>query len=75
VNTEDIQYHIKKAGLWPAICDYRVVTITKPGRPDVTGWSRTNLRSTDGFIRQSIGTTVDAAVLGAGAAYWRKVQS
>ena len=75
VNTEDIKYHIRKAGHWPSLCDYRVVTTTKLGRPDVIGWSATTLRSTDGFVRQSIGTTIDGnGYIGAGTAYWRKAQ-
>jgi hypothetical protein len=73
VNTEDIKYHIYKAGQFPSLCDYRVVATTKPGRPDVAGWSTTTLRSTEGFVRQSIGTTIDAnGHVRTGTAYWRK---
>jgi len=75
VNTEDIKYHIRKAGLWPSLCDYRIVVTTKSGAPAVSGWSGTKLRSTAGFVKQSIGTTIDAnGSLRAGAAYWRKAQ-
>jgi hypothetical protein len=73
VNTDDIKYHIKKAGLWPSMCEYRIVATTKLGRPDVQGWSKTTLRSTDGFIKQSIGTTIDGSGLSTGMGYWRKV--
>jgi hypothetical protein len=73
VNTEDIKYHICKAGKWPALCDYRIVLKNKPGRPEVSGWSSTAFRSTDGFVRQSIGTTIDGnGHISAGTAYWRK---
>jgi len=73
VNTEDIKYHIRKAGQWPSLCDYRVITSTKPGRPTVAGWSGTTFRSTDGFVRQSIGTTINGnGHISAGSAYWRK---
>ncbi len=72
VDTDAIKYHIRKAGLWPSNCEYRIVVTTKPGRPDVDGWSATTLRSTDGFIRQSIGTTIDGDGLRAGCGYWRK---
>jgi hypothetical protein len=73
VNTEDIKYHIRKAGQWPSLCDYRIITSTKPGRPTVSGWSSTTFRSTDGFVRQSIGTTIDGnGHISAGSAYWRK---
>lgn len=73
VNTEDIRYHILKAGKWPGHCDYRIVLTTKPGRPAVAGWSSTTFRSTEGFVRQSIGTTIDGnGHISAGSAYWRK---
>lgn len=68
-----IKYHIQKQGLWPSECNYRVVATTKLGRPDVPGWSRTSLRSTDGFVKQSIGTTIDGSGLSTGTGYWRKV--
>ncbi len=71
VNTDDIKYHILKAGQWPAACDYCIIVKCKPGRPNVEGWSTTNFRSTDGFVRQSLGTTIDANGLKSGAAYWR----
>lgn len=74
VNTDDIKYHIRKAGQWPSTCDYCVIASTKPGRPDVSGWSKTSYRSTEGFVRQSIGTTIDGNGLGAGTAYWRRAQ-
>jgi hypothetical protein len=73
VNTEDIKYHIRKAGQWPSLCDYRIITSTKPGRPSVSGWSSTTFRSTEGFVRQGIGTTIDGnGHISAGTAYWRK---
>lgn len=73
VNTEDIKYHIRKAGQWPSACDYRVILTTKPGRPNVEGWSGATFRSTDGFVRQSLGTTIDGNGIKTGTAYWRKV--
>ena len=72
VDTDDIRYHIQKSGLWPSECDYRIVACTKPGRPSVLGWSNTTLRSTDGFTRQSMGTTIDGNGLRAAGSYWRK---
>lgn len=73
VDTDDIRYHIQKAGVWPSTCAYRVVATTKPYRPDVPGWSRTTFRSTGGFVKQSIGTTIDGSGLSVGTGYWRKV--
>lgn len=72
VDTDAIRYAIRKAGLWPSECDYRLVAVTKPGRPDVEGWSRATLRSTDGFVRHSIGTTIGATGAGTSTAYWRR---
>lgn len=73
VDTDAIKYHIIKAGQWPSTCDYRIVVTTKPGQPDVAGWSGTTLRSTNGFVKQSIGTTLDGGGLSTGTGYWRKV--
>jgi hypothetical protein len=72
VDTDQIRYFILKQGLAPSAADYRVVVDNKPGRPDGAGWQSTTCRSTDGFVRQSIGTTMDANGLAAGATYYRK---
>ena len=74
VNTDEIRYAIQKAGQWPSACDYRIVLTTKPGRPSVEGWGTATLRSTDGFVRQSLGTTIDGNGLKSGTAYWRAVK-
>ena len=73
VDTDAIKYHIIKAGVWPSTCEYRIVVTNKPGRPDVAGWGPATLRSTDGFVKQSIGTTIDGSGLSTGTGYWRKV--
>ncbi len=73
VDTEDIRYHIQKAGVWPAQANYRIVASTKAERPDVDGWSKTSLRSTEGFVKQSIGTTINGSGLNSGTGYWRRV--
>lgn len=72
IDPDIIKYHIIKQGVIPSNCSYRIVTTTKPNRPDVEGWKRTKLRSTDGFVRQSIGTTIDGSGLSTGTGYWRK---
>ncbi|HWV46397.1 MAG TPA: hypothetical protein VN039_10345, partial [Nitrospira sp.] len=59
-------------GLPSSQAEYRLVTHSKTGRPDVTGWSPTTLRSTDGMVRQSLGSTVQHQGLGGNASYWRK---
>lgn len=70
---EAIKYHIRRQDLWPSECEYRIVATTKPGYPSVQGWSDTTLRSTSGFVKQSIGTTIDGSGLSTGTGYWRKV--
>lgn len=72
VDTDAIKYAIRKAGLWPSQCKYRLVVDTKAGRPDVPGWAKTTLRSTDGLVRHSIGTTIGAVGAGTSSAYWRR---
>lgn len=73
VDTDAIRYAIRKAGIWPSQCEYRLVTNTKDSRPDVEGWQRTSIRSTDGFIRQNIGTTIGGVGAGTSTAYWKKI--
>jgi hypothetical protein len=72
-DTEQIKYHILKAGLWPRQASYRLLMQTKPGRPDVRGWGPTRYRSTEAFARQNLGSTIEHNGLGGNAAYWRKI--
>jgi len=71
VNTDEIKYAITKTGQWPSTCSYRIILTTKPGSQEVDGWSTTTFRSTEGFVRQSLGTTIDGNGLSSGTAYWR----
>jgi hypothetical protein len=71
-DTEQLKYAIKKSGVAPSAANYRIVMDNKPGRPDVPGWSSTSFRSTDGMVRQSLGSTVEHNGLSGSAAYWRK---
>lgn len=73
VDTEAIKYHIIKAGQLPSTCEYRIVLTTKLGRPNVEGWSTASLRPTDGFVKQSIGTTINGSGLTTSTGYWRRV--
>ena len=72
VDPEAIEYHIRKQGVHPSACKYRLVTTTKTGRPDVQGWTTTTFRSTNGLVRQSIGATIDGSGLSTTTSYWRK---
>jgi hypothetical protein len=74
VDTDQIKFAIKKAGIWPGSSKYCIICKTKNGRADVAGWSTTTFRSTTGMIKQSLGTTIEHSGLGAGASYYRKVQ-
>lgn len=71
-DTEQLKWAIKKAGVAPSTAKYDLIVRTKSGRPVVTGWSSCSYRSTDGMVRQSLGSTIEHSGLGASAAYWRK---
>jgi hypothetical protein len=72
VDPEVIEYHIRKQGVLPSTCKYRLVTTSKSKRPDVQGWTTTTFRSTNGLVRQSIGATIDGSGLSTTTSYWRK---
>lgn len=71
-DTDAIRFAIKKSGVLPSTARYRVVATTAPGRPDVSGWSSTTLRSTDGMVEQRIGTSIEASGLSGGVSYYRR---
>ena len=71
-DTEQIKYHVRKAGLTPREAKYRLLLQNKHGRPDVQGWGPAEYRSTNGFVRHSLGSTIEHNGLGGNAAYWRK---
>jgi len=70
-DTEQLKYAIKKSGVAPENARYEVILKTKTGRPDVVGWGPCSSRSTEGMVRQSLGSTVEHSGLGASAAYCR----
>lgn len=71
-DTEQLKYAIRKAGVAPGHASYDILLKTKPGRPHVPGWGAGSYRPTDGFVRHSLGSTIDHYGLGGHAAYWRK---
>ncbi len=73
VDTEQIKFAIKKAGVWPSDSKYSIICQTKNGRPNVDGWSTVQFRSTAGMVKQSLGTTIEHSGLGAASSYYRKV--
>ncbi len=72
-DTDQLQFAIRKAGVAPSEALYSLLVTRHPGWAAVEGWGNTSFRSTDGFARQSLGSTIDHNGLGASAAYWRKV--
>lgn len=71
-DTEQLRYHIRKAGVAPADARYRLMTTLAAGAPDVVGWGGAYARSITGMSRQSLGSTIEHNGLGASTAYWRK---
>lgn len=70
-DTDQLKFHIRKAGLTPEQARYRVLLHNKPGAASVEGWGSTKGRSTEGMVKQSLGSTIEHYGLGANAAYWR----
>jgi hypothetical protein len=71
-DTDDIRYAIKKAGVYASSCRYDVLLDNMPGAPSVAGWGTGYFRSTNGMVKQSIGTTVEASGLSGGFSYYRR---
>jgi hypothetical protein len=71
VDTDQIKTAIRKQGAWPSQCDYAILLENRPGRPAVEGWSSCSFRSTDGFVKQSLGSTVQHSGLAASASFYR----
>ena len=71
-DTTQLKYAIQKQGIWPSDARYRVLLKNKPGRPQVGSWGPVTARSLDGFVRQSLGTTVEHSGLGGSTHYWRR---
>jgi len=70
-DTDAIKNAIKKAGSIPSTCRYEFA-ILAPGGAPVTGWGSGSYRSTEGFVRHSIGTTAGAGSLGSSTSFWKK---
>ena len=73
VDTEAIKYSIIKLGKIPSQCCYQLKLRVKQGAPEVEGWGDCEFLSTDGFVKQTLGTTIGTNSIGAQAGYWRKV--
>jgi hypothetical protein len=71
MDTEQLEYTIRKTGVLPFEAKYDMLLFTKPGRPNVPGWGPGASRSTEGMVRQSLGSTIEHNGLGGQTAYWR----
>jgi hypothetical protein len=71
-DTDAIRGAILKQGVLPASSRYQIKVTTNPGRPNVPGWVPATLRSREGFVKQSIGTGVEAWGLSGGFGYYRR---
>jgi hypothetical protein len=69
---EQIKYAIQKSGTVPSSANYNVILVVSPNEPHVDGWSSCEFRSTEGLVRQGIGSTIEHNGLGTSTAYWRK---
>jgi Bacterial HORMA domain 2 len=71
-DTEQLKYAIRKAGLAPSEAKYDLRLKTKPGRHDIAGWGKAASRSTEGMVRQSLGTTIEHSGLSGSTSYLRR---
>ncbi len=67
-----VRYAIAKAGLAPSDCSYDVKINTLAGREELPGWQSCTMRSTDGFKRYTIGSTIGGNGLSTNTAYWSR---
>ncbi|WNV74350.1 HORMA domain containing protein [Geodermatophilus sp. DSM 44513] len=70
LDSDAVAFALKKAGVSAVRCNYRVVADAAFGYPAVDGWSDTTLRSTTGFTRHSLGTSITGGALGADLSYY-----
>jgi len=72
LDSDAVAFAIRKNGSYASLCKYRVVAINRDGQPDVSGWSSTTLRGTNGFTQQTLGTSLGGGSLGVGLSMYRK---
>jgi hypothetical protein len=75
LDSDTVAYAIRKNGSYASECNYRFVADTDPGKPYVTGWEDTMLRSTAGFTSHAVGTAIGGGSLGAGLTYYTRSSS
>lgn len=75
IDPDQVGYHTQKVEQAPSNVTCRVVVENRANHPSVEGWGSTSSRSTDGFVRQSLGLTINNSGLGGGFSYWRPLCS
>lgn len=73
LDTDTLKFAITKFGTIPSNCSYKITLVVAPGEPAVSGWGDGTLLSTNGFVKQGLGTTIGTGLLGAQTSYWRKL--
>ena len=66
-----IRHAIQKAGAFASTCRYEFKMIAPRGEA-ISGWGSGSYRSTEGFSRYNVGTTIGADSLASTTSYWRK---
>ena len=66
-----IRHAIQKAGAIASTCRYEF-KLRAPNGCAVPGWGPASFRSTDGFSRYNVGTTIGTNSLASTTSYWRK---
>ena len=61
IDTDQIKTAIRKCGAVPSSCEYQIMFQNSPGHAEVDGWSDGKFRSTDGFVKQSLGNKIGRA--------------
>jgi len=75
IDPDIIEFTIKKSGSYPSLCKYRLVATTTAFAtdPPTGSWVDATFRSTDGFSKHSVGTSVAGGATSASLSYYRKV--
>lgn len=74
IDPDTIAFTVMKSGSYPSSCRYRLVATTASWATDPpTGtWILVSLRSTEGFTRHNVGTSVAGGSTAASLSYYRK---
>lgn len=71
VDKSHLERTLNKSAKPSSGCLYEVIFITRPGRPDVPGFSPCKLRSTEMLVSRNSGTVIATGDIMASGTYWR----